>query len=51
MARFSPTTKAKKKRKRKRSTSTSGRKSNAWRAYVGGGGGGRYTPSNEPLPD
>jgi hypothetical protein len=35
------------KRSRK-SSGSGGRKSNAWRAYTGGG---RYTPSNEPLPD
>jgi hypothetical protein len=58
MARFSPTTspfasatKAKKRTKRKRSTSGGGKRGNAWRAYVGSSGGGRYVPSNEPLPD
>jgi hypothetical protein len=49
-------TNAAKKPRRKRTPKTSGgsgKRSNAWRQYTGGGhgGGGRYVPSNEPLPD
>jgi hypothetical protein len=41
----------KKPRKRKRTPKprTGGQRSNAWRQYVGGGGG--YRVSNAPLPD
>jgi hypothetical protein len=38
--------------KRKRATKPrTGSRGNAWKQYVGGGGGGRYTPSSEPIPD
>jgi len=50
MAKFGSKSKSKTKKPRKRTGGKSGgKKSNAWRAYTGGGGG--YTPSNAPLPD
>jgi hypothetical protein len=49
-SRFSARKKPKRKRTPKPRTG-SGQRSNAWRAYVGSSGGGRYVPSNAPLPD
>jgi hypothetical protein len=46
-SRFSTKTKKVKKAKKTRG-SGGGKKSNAWRAYTSGG---KYTPSNAPLPD
>jgi hypothetical protein len=49
-SKFSAGKKTKPKRKRTPRQRTGGR-GNAWKQYIGGGGGGRYTPSDEPLPD
>jgi hypothetical protein len=57
MAKSKFTAKKEPKPRRKRSSKISGvggRKGNAWKQYVGGGGGsgGRYVPiSTEPIPD
>jgi hypothetical protein len=55
-SRFTAAKESKPRRKKRtpKSSGGSARKgSNAWVAYVGsaGGSGGRYIPSNEPLPD
>jgi hypothetical protein len=52
-SRFSGSTKKKTRsggKRSRKSSGGSGKKSNAWRAYTGGGGG-KYVPSNEPIPD
>jgi hypothetical protein len=51
MAKSKFSTRKKPKRKRTPKPRTGGGRGNAWRKYVASSGGGRYVPSNEPIPD